>query len=151
LDNRAAYLKQYAEENQDKLAIYQKEYAETHKDELQIYRKEYYQKTKTTLESHWRQLKSSAGRRKLPVEISFEQYIKLVESNACYYCQDILTACGYNIDRLDHLKGYIVGNVAPCCWDCNARKGALERAGFRYPRTVELLREILFEMSKLRD
>lgn len=29
------------------------------------------------------------------------------------------------IDRLDSTKGYIHGNVVPCCWDCNKIKGAL--------------------------
>ncbi len=130
-------------------ADYQKQYAEEHKDELKAYQREYYERTKETLERHFSNLKSSAKRRDFEIEIDFDQYVKIVEPNECYYCRGILSACGYNIDRLDHLKGYLLGNVVPCCWDCNARKGALERAGFRYPRTIELLREILADLNKL--
>jgi hypothetical protein len=29
------------------------------------------------------------------------------------------------IDRVDATKGYIHGNVVPCCWECNKIKSAL--------------------------
>jgi len=105
---------------------YQKEYAEVHKDELKAYRKDYYQRTKETDDCHFRQLKSAAGRRKLQVGITFEQYVELTKPNECYYCKGILTACGYNIDRLDHMKGYLLGNVVPCCWDCKRGRELLK-------------------------
>ena len=122
---------------------YQKEYAEVHKDELKQYRKDWYQENRNLPIVRFRQLKSSATRRNLLVGITFEYYQELISTNICHYCPNELPVSGSGIDRLDHFKGYIVGNVVPCCWDCNARKGALERAGFRYPRTIELLREIL--------
>jgi hypothetical protein len=34
------------------------------------------------------------------------------------------------IDRVDSTKGYIHGNVVPCCGECNAMKSALPLAGF---------------------
>lgn len=141
--SKAEYLKQYAEDNKEHLAEYQKEYAGKHQEELKQYRKEWYQENKNNPVVRFNQLKSSANRRNLLVGIMFEQYQELISKNVCYYCPNELPISGSGIDRLDHFKGYIMGNVVPCCWDCNARKGALERAGFKYPRTIELLKELL--------
>lgn len=29
------------------------------------------------------------------------------------------------IDRVDNDKGYVPGNVSPCCWVCNIAKGTM--------------------------
>lgn len=50
---------------------------------------------------------------------------------------------GSGIDRQDHRLGYVHGNCVPCCSNCNTKKGLLEAAGLVYPRTVEVLMEIL--------
>ena len=43
----------------------------------------------------------------------------------------ILGECKYNgLDRLDCSKGYIRGNVVPCCYYCNIAKGELDEATF---------------------
>ena len=34
------------------------------------------------------------------------------------------------IDRLDNTKGYVEGNVFPCCWDCNRAKADMHTADF---------------------
>lgn len=70
-------------------------------------------------------------------------YKELVANNKCYYCPNKLPEAGGGLDRLDHRLGYQLGNVVPCCRCCNTRKGQLETAGLCYPRTVEVLMEIL--------
>lgn len=142
-DERKAYLKEYAEVHKEDLAGYQKEYAEIHKEELKQYHKEYYQRTKQSLRTRFCQLKSSASRRNIVVGIDFEQYCALVITDECHYCGSVLPCAGSGIDRLDHTEGYILNNIVPCCWECNKRKGALEMAGLCYPRTIEILKEIL--------
>jgi len=52
------------------------------------------------------------------------------------------------VDRLDHKRIYILGNVVPCCKLCNDKKGCLEMAGLCYPRTIEILAEILNQERK---
>ena len=83
-------------------------------------------------------LKSSAAYRGYKVTFSFEVYRDLILS-PCFYCGGTLPEAGSGLDRQDHTLDYIEGNCVPCCWDCNCRKGYLEKAGFRYPETIVLL------------
>ena len=43
-------------------------------------------------------------------------------SNSCHYCGGPLNEHGSGLDRMDNSKGYIRGNVVPCCKDCNTLK-----------------------------
>lgn len=65
-------------------------------------------------------------------KISKEKFIALVNSN-CYYCgiapflergnkTKSITKPLNGIDRIDSSKGYIDGNVVPCCVHCNRAK-----------------------------
>lgn len=77
----------------------------------------------------------SAKRRKLPFELSFEQFINLTQQN-CHYCNAELenfhlnhgsiSGFSYNgIDRKDNTKGYTLENSLPCCTNCNKAKGTM--------------------------
>ena len=80
-------------------------------------------------------LKSSAKKRNLPLNISFE-YFKNLKTSNCYYCgvsniflQFFCEVMGrkmpyMSIDRIDNTKGYIIGNVVPACFLCNQIKGS---------------------------
>ncbi len=61
------------------------------------------------------------------VEITEEDYCKLITNSVCYYCGDpidISRSNGkYAIDRLDNNLGYIKNNCVPCCSECNLVKG----------------------------
>jgi hypothetical protein len=61
-----------------------------------------------------------------------EEFIKIIQQD-CYYCGSSPTNITrsktnkvillYNgVDRLDSKKGYVEGNVVPCCGDCNFMK-----------------------------
>jgi hypothetical protein len=56
------------------------------------------------------------------VGINFEQFCELV-SSPCHYCGNVLPETGYGLDRKDNDLGYIIGNIVPCCKDCNKMKG----------------------------
>jgi hypothetical protein len=85
----------------------------------------------------------NARSRNLQVEISQEYFEKLIKENKCHYCFQALPAAGSSVDRVDNKLGYTENNVVPCCKRCNNLKGRIEWCGFRYPRTVELLKEAI--------
>lgn len=97
------------------------------------------------------QLKRAAKRDERIFEITLEEYMEITEGAVCHYCHGMLSPMGYSLDRVDHLKGYTKDNVVACCGmkngrrsrSCNFIKGRIEAAGFIYPRTVELLLELL--------
>lgn len=37
----------------------------------------------------------------------------------CYVCE---VECAGGLDRIDNSEGYVVGNIYPCCFDCNRMK-----------------------------
>lgn len=109
-------------------------------------------KARHKLENRFYQLKYSANKRGISVELTLEQYRDLVKG-ICYYCGRALLGNGPEIDRQDHNKGYTLDNCVPCCShrpkegkkSCNHIKGLLEAAGLKYPRNVQILMEILME------
>jgi len=76
--------------------------------------------------------KGGALNRTLPWEITKETF-RAVVSQDCYYC-GIKPAMrkwrrkqnggfvGHGIDRVDNNKGYVEGNIVPCCAKCNRMK-----------------------------
>lgn len=76
--------------------------------------------------------RGSARDRNYPFEITQSQFGDLT-SSACFYCgteksqvyfrkQRDASFYGNGIDRVDNSKGYIEGNVVPCCRKCNVMK-----------------------------
>lgn len=100
-------------------------------------------KDKESLRSRYRSMKWKAKIKNLELTLSFEEYSQIVASGLCIYDQQPLPKQGSGIDRLDNQIGYVPGNCVPCCASCNSKKGRLEGLGFRYPRTVDLLKEVL--------
>jgi len=86
--------------------------------------------------------KTQAKRRELDFELTKEQFYEITQRD-CYYCgakpSNKLTghkSCYgeyiYNgIDRMDNTGSYIMGNVVPCCKDCNRAKGKLTVQEFK--------------------
>lgn len=72
-----------------------------------------------------------AARRYMRHTLTLEEYTALV-TQPCHYCGDPpryeirfkdVVHQYQGIDRVDSTWGYIAGNVVPCCWGCNLRKG----------------------------
>lgn len=79
----------------------------------------YLKKYGATLRGKYRTMKGGAFKRNYVVEISFEQFCKLVEK-PCNYCGESEKRIG--VDRIDNTKGYTLKNSAPCCTICNMMK-----------------------------
>jgi hypothetical protein len=107
------------------------------------FHKKYYKVASRKLDAKFAQLKAQAKSRQKDFTLTKEFYFTLVTPNTCHYCGGTLPETGTGIDRIDHRTGYTAENVVPCCTSCNTRKGALEGAGFVYPRTVTLLQELV--------
>lgn len=78
--------------------------------------------------------KSSAKKRNLDFNLSKLTAVNLFESN-CVFCGDKASNNFDNvtytgIDRIDSSKGYIEGNVQPCCKQCNVAKQDLSDSNF---------------------
>jgi hypothetical protein len=60
-----------------------------------------------------------------------EEEFKQMCTSPCHYCQRTITKSNTSgIDRIDSNIGYVYGNLAPCCSECNASKGTLTRDHF---------------------
>lgn len=55
--------------------------------------------------------------------LSLEEFSEL-NSRPCNYCGGPLPTKGRGLDRLDNSRGYLMGNVTPCCTVCNTVRGA---------------------------
>lgn len=76
----------------------------------------------TTLISRYSHLKRAAKIKGLKVSLTIQDLEKLTSISYCTYCGGGLSDTGHNLDRLDSSKGYVKGNVVPCCSGCNSLK-----------------------------
>jgi 5-methylcytosine-specific restriction endonuclease McrA len=95
-----------------------------------------------TDKGRWQAMRYRAQQCNYELSLSFEEAARLHQL-PCSYCGGVLPDAGCGIDRQDNRLGYTVANSVPCCSSCNRKKGRLEQLGFMFPRTVELLRELL--------
>jgi hypothetical protein len=107
--------------------LYKKEYRKTHKKELSNCSKIRCQK----LSYRFSQFLRTSKFRKIEITISFLEWLELILCDICYYCGGNLDNAGNSLDRIDSSKGYIPGNVRPCCKKCNWSKSNQSEADFR--------------------
>jgi len=110
--------------------IYMEKYKKDHKDVIDAQQKRYRINNKQKRYDDSRQpnirlsvAKYRAKKRKLEFSISLNDYTRLLK-NPCYYCGQITFGfeVGCGLDRINNKKGYILGNVLPCCGDCNTHR-----------------------------
>ena len=94
--------------------------------------------------------KKSARNKQLKFGISKKEFKILITSN-CHYCGNTPGNCltqrnGFyiyqGIDRVDNTKGYVPGNVVPCCIICNRWKNTLTFDEFR-TRVIRIAKKLL--------
>lgn len=82
--------------------------------------------------------KKSAKKRRLEFSLDRNEFVELAHQ-PCVYCGDIdgrkkrYTGDRYTmngLDRVDNSKGYIKGNVVPCCRMCNRAKRDYKKSDF---------------------
>jgi hypothetical protein len=84
------------------------------------------------INSIFRSYQRTAKNREYNFDLTKNNFLEIINKN-CYYCnaqpnnkarnQNRTGNYYYNgIDRLDNKKGYIEGNVVPCCINCNRSK-----------------------------
>jgi hypothetical protein len=125
VENREKILARVAlryRENPEPRLSYSKRYHEEHRLKIAAYRK--------TPTRRFIQLKSIAKSRKLECTLSFELF-EVLTSQPCFYCNSPLSETGHGLDRIDSNKGYIEGNVRPCCKRCNVAKNDMTEMGFK--------------------
>lgn len=74
-----------------------------------------------------RDYKSGAVARNLEFTLTFEEFIEYWHE-ICVYCGNQIETIG--LDRVDNTKGYILGNVLPCCTLCNLMKRTMTADNF---------------------
>jgi hypothetical protein len=80
------------------------------------------QRWSRTPQGQFAHAKCDAKKRNLEWTLTKEVFIEL-RLLPCTYCGGTLPEAGSGLDRKDNLKGYISGNVVPCCFRCNYMKG----------------------------
>lgn len=123
------YKREYYTENKDILSIRNKKYRANNTEKLKAQRKKYNEDSKDkrsaynkTLVPRFKNLKQNAKARGVPVLISLDEYVQLIENSNCHYCEVDNLHTGGGLDRLDSTKGYILENLVPCCGGCNKLK-----------------------------
>lgn len=70
----------------------------------------------------WNHYVKGAKKRGISFELPKTQFEALIVQ-PCFYCTHFREGEVNGIDRLDNRKGYMEGNVVPCCQSCNETKG----------------------------
>ena len=80
-------------------------------------------KYRTTRKAQYQFLQRNAAKRKIEVDLTFEEFQQIRSSEACHYCGGSLPEVGGGLDRIDNKLGYTKENVLTCCHSCNLMRG----------------------------
>jgi len=84
---------------------------------------EYFKQRRNLPHGRYLYTKTQAKVRHKEWNLSEIEYTEAI-SKPCFYCGGSLPIGGSGIDRLDNMKGYISGNIVPCCATCNNLKNS---------------------------
>ena len=113
----AEQMKAYRKANKGVLSERKKVYRKANKEAITEYNKAYYR----TPKGRFSEIKGKAKWRNINFSLPFKLYESQLWGKPCHYCGCEIEATG--LDRKDNDKGYEVGNVVPCCHNCNNKKG----------------------------
>lgn len=116
-----AYARQYRKDN-PRFKAQTKRHKATYKAKLGIKEKEqvYTVNYNRYPRTRYNYMKHDAKRRGINFDLPFDSYACLLQ-NPCHYCKGPLNRTSTGLDRMDNDKsiGYVIGNVLPCCNQCN--------------------------------
>jgi hypothetical protein len=112
-----AYKKAYAQTPEAKAS----QWAHNQTSEAKAYRRSYQKLYRQTSVGRYQDAQLQARHRGIDFDIPESFHAELIQQ-PCHYCQGPLSPTGCGMDRMDSSRGYFVGNVVPCCGDCNTMK-----------------------------
>jgi len=115
--------KEYYENNKEAIAKKFKKWQAGNRDKFAISSKKYQQSPKGKFTTY----KANAKVRDIDFELSFEEFASFWQKD-CHYCGGTVKSIG--LDRLDSFGKYELGNVVPCCGDCNYMKSQKNKTAF---------------------
>jgi hypothetical protein len=116
--NKLRYQKKYRQKPEVKKANAKRMAKRYRTDEGQAYE----HTLRVTPRSRYMRARYGSRKRGKAWSLTFEDYRNLV-IHPCYYCnKSIANETGSGLDRIDNDGGYSMGNVNPCCADCNRRR-----------------------------
>ena len=107
----------------------------------------------------YNELKGKTREEKNPFELTFDEFLKIIENKKCQYCDDEITyyehtrnwgkmnSRAHHLDRKNNNLGYTKDNVVTCCWECNR----LKSDRFTYDEFIQLspiLKKIQIERKR---
>ena len=110
---------------------YDKDYFAIHQNDIKEYKKQWWKSHQAdSLKTRFNRLKKNAKNRGIVFEIDLD-YLTSLGMKCGYTGIDLtLDRSKFNTisyDRIDNNKGYIIGNVAPCCVDVNEMKRKMSK------------------------
>jgi hypothetical protein len=130
-ETNGAYWRQYYAKNKDKYIAARKKYAKEHPNYRRDYSRKYYlieanRKRLAEMASkphrRYRNAIRTARARSIEWNIDESDFCELI-TNRCTYCEGSLPTQGSGLDRINNEKGYLIGNIVPCCTSCNQIRG----------------------------
>lgn len=106
--------KKYGKENANKISIQKKVFYRANIDKARAYGRSHKRRYGTG--------KNTAKKRNISWVLSFDQWLSVVSTEICHYCNGSLPETGCGLDRKDNSIGYLVENVVSCCSPCNEIK-----------------------------
>ena len=102
--------------------------------------------TRTTM-GRFKAGRRAATKRGISWNLSFDTYLGLIAAKQCHYCDGALSPTCTGLDRIDNARGYEVGNVLPCCGDCNRHR----QNTWTVEETVAAVRAVLSLRKEIRE
>lgn len=82
-----------------------------------------YGRSRRTFLYRFKTARRAATARKIPWDLTVEQFTQLINLATCHYCSTTtMPETGSGLDRKDNSLGYTLTNVVPCCFTCNKIK-----------------------------
>lgn len=81
----------------------------------------YAERTRGNTATWYKRAKWIARRKNARFTLREREYIKM-RSSPCAYCSGPLCKYGIGLDQIVAGRGYVKGNVVPCCGECNRLK-----------------------------